>query len=496
MEKINVAELLRDCPSGMELDCTMYDNLHFDKVDDYDKNIHCYIQYTDHRTHIMFGKDGTYNSEKASKCVIFPKGKTTWEGFTPPCQFKDGDIVVSSLGNIHILKNRITSYIYVDFAHNSKGWLCKSLTTCVNVIRLATEEEKAKLFKVIKDNGYRWNEETKTLEKLLKFKVGDRIRHKCPEFRGERIVNICCDMGYFTTINDWIDIAHQDDWELVSEKLVEPKFKDGDIVFYDNCVSIFKEWGDETLFRNYVKVDIDGRHPMLCDRTHSNGKGIKREARFATKEEKVKLFQVIRDNGYKWNPKAKTLENLFSYNMGQKVWVKSDKERKYIHTIVGISRNSFGNLEYEVKEEKSGVVVHYPESLLIPITTKEPRFKVGDTITNGKISITIGYIDDKYYYEVSRNIAHRLFIENQDEWNLVPDKFNLTTLVPFESRVLVRNDKDSYWRPSIFGCYIKDMTMPYYVLGGTCWRYCIPYEGNEHLRGKTDDCKEYFKTWE
>lgn len=24
---------------------------------------------------------------------------------------------------------------------------------------------------------------------------------------------------------------------------------------------------------------------------------------------------------------------------------------------------------------------------------------------------------------------------------------------------------------------------------------CIPYEGNEHLLGKTDDCDEFYKTW-
>ena len=26
MEKINIAELLKDCPSGMELNCTIWDN--------------------------------------------------------------------------------------------------------------------------------------------------------------------------------------------------------------------------------------------------------------------------------------------------------------------------------------------------------------------------------------------------------------------------------------------------------------------------------------
>lgn len=34
MEKINIAEILKDCPSGMELDCTSYDNVSFDKISD------------------------------------------------------------------------------------------------------------------------------------------------------------------------------------------------------------------------------------------------------------------------------------------------------------------------------------------------------------------------------------------------------------------------------------------------------------------------------
>ena len=32
--KINVAKLLKDCPSGMELDCTMFENLEFDRVEE------------------------------------------------------------------------------------------------------------------------------------------------------------------------------------------------------------------------------------------------------------------------------------------------------------------------------------------------------------------------------------------------------------------------------------------------------------------------------
>lgn len=87
-------------------------------------------------------------------------------------------------------------------------------------------------------------------------------------------------------------------------------FKDGDIVFYDNCVGIFKEWGDETLFRNYVKADIDGRHPMLCDKPNSFGKDIRRESRFATEEEKQRLFEAIESRGFKWNSETKSLEKV------------------------------------------------------------------------------------------------------------------------------------------------------------------------------------------
>jgi hypothetical protein len=32
--KVNVAEILKHCPHGMKLNCTMYDNVFFDKIDE------------------------------------------------------------------------------------------------------------------------------------------------------------------------------------------------------------------------------------------------------------------------------------------------------------------------------------------------------------------------------------------------------------------------------------------------------------------------------
>ena len=32
-------------------------------------------------------------------------------------------------------------------------------------------------------------------------------------------------------------------------------------------------------------------------------------------------------------------------------------------------------------------------------------------------------------------------------------------------------------------------------MGYNKYKQCIPYEGNEHLLGTTDDCDDYYKTW-
>lgn len=175
MKKINIAELLKDCPKGMELDCTMWDNVVFDHIDT-TSNYPIYIKKMGGELEYLT-EDGHFNFDCDAKCVIFPKGKTTWEGFVPPYKFKDGDIlfVKSTYDWLLIYKeseNDVDLYKYVATSHNcSYSFITYDcIPICrkkeVSEIRLATEEEKAKLFDAIKANGYKWNPETKTLEKF------------------------------------------------------------------------------------------------------------------------------------------------------------------------------------------------------------------------------------------------------------------------------------------------------------------------------------------
>lgn len=303
MENLNLVELLRDCPNGMELDSTVFDNITFDYVNTQQNRVYCKVGKSES---VWFTPKGGVNLLPYAKCVIFPKGKTTWEGFVPPYKFKDGDILFVDCSDDEENK----SYQYIFILNNPKKYgkwhsYCHLygftnfhsketyLTDEAYQPRLATEEEKQRLFDAIKANGYKWNAETKTLVKLPKFKVGDRIKEK----EGKKIA------------------------------IVERVYKD----YYD------------------IRFDIN------------NGIG------------------------------------AFTFNL-------------------------------------------------------------------------------------------------QDKWELVSDKFDITYLIPFESRVLVRDYDNRMWMPTFWGKRLEDDSNCSYLT--SCYKYCIPYEGNKHLLGTTNDCDGYFKIWE
>ena len=265
MGKINIAELLKDCPSGMELDSPVWDNIEFDKIDG--DIIVIFRKYGGFRVHLS--RYGAM-SDNDGKCIIFPKGKTTWEGFVTPGKFKDGDILAAeSVWGTHIFIYNHTRGEYGGYGYyailTSRGTFDINSFCSGGTYRLATSEEKEKLFQAIKDNGYCWNAETKTLGNLPNFKVGDRIKKK----GNTRLITIqdVRDNYYIITIPDYFDncyitdklsFSNQGDYELFPNKFDINTLKPFDkvLVRLDNA----NQWY-ATLFSH-----IDEKQESFCRR--------------------------------------------------------------------------------------------------------------------------------------------------------------------------------------------------------------------------------------
>lgn len=213
-------------------------------------------------------------------------------------------------------------------------------------------------------------------------------------------------------------------------------FKDGDIVTYrfggSMIACIYKKRISKACINSYF-VLYTGCMGFSIDQNLI----IKdNEIRLATEDEKQKLFDAIKDNGYRWNGETKTLVKLPRFKVGDRV--------KHISAYT------------------SGIIV-----------------KVDDT----------GYYID---YPKGEGVCYISFTLEKD-YELAPNKFDINTLKPFESRVLVRSTDEDIWRPATYGFTDSDR---YYVVGGIYWKQCIPYKENEHLRGTTNDCDKFYKTWE
>lgn len=309
MEKINVAELLKNCPQGMELYSPIYGVGVLTKVTD---RIH--VKFPKEHNVKCFRLDGKVSED--GEIMLYPKGGNTWEGFVPPLNLKNGDV------------------IYVKDAYG-REW-CSIIDNC----------------------------------------------------------------------------------------------KHGALYTYvDICIESNK------LYR--------GEAGVLCD-----CKDVK-EYRRATEKEKQKLFDAIKANGYKWDSETKTLEKLIQFKVGDRIIYKS----MYLASKYGV--------------------------------------------------LSINRITEDEYVVVIENTQQKttISIQDQNEFMIAPEvrlvfekKFDITTLIPFESKVLVRDGESQYWRVSFWGCLIECGFMYDTVRG--IYKQCIPYEGNEHLLGKTDDCDEFYKTWE
>ena len=172
-KNLNLVEILNDFPNGTKLYSSVFGEVELDHIDTSCSNYPIIIRLKGVEGHESLTSEGKMFVDYDGECILFPSRENRdWSKFEPTCEFKDGDIVATNTGNwIGITTGgRVHSFIptYCVLGSNSKVELYFGRKEEWSFERLATEEEKQRLFDAIKEHGYKWNAETKTLEKLVK----------------------------------------------------------------------------------------------------------------------------------------------------------------------------------------------------------------------------------------------------------------------------------------------------------------------------------------
>lgn len=204
-----------------------------------------------------------------------------------------------------------------------------------------------------------------------------------------------------------------------------------------------------------------------------------------------KLFfdRFANDDYTRFFGKVKLLEDSFSYET-EKYTLASKEE-------------TLDTLEIEKPEFNNGDVlfVKCNDSAFIEIF--EYCRKNGDLCDHASLDITNQILDISGKYIIRKDEITELRLATEEEkkqlfsalankgkdWDsekkkVVNLKPKFDELKPFD-KVLVRDNEDDIWEVSLFG--YKDDELYYRCDNGITWIQCIPYDGNEHLLGTTNN---------
>ena len=155
---MNLLEILKNAPKGTKLYSSIFGDVIFVRI----KNSKIMVSYNG--IVALFYNNGNYHID--GECVLFPSRENRdWNNI---CLFKDGDILISSSGNPFIfkeVKNNICS-IYCGIDIEGNFYKSHNNWTLIIGVRKATEKEIDLFFERLEKEGFKWNSNTLTLEKL------------------------------------------------------------------------------------------------------------------------------------------------------------------------------------------------------------------------------------------------------------------------------------------------------------------------------------------
>lgn len=165
--KINIAEILRDCPKGTKLYSPLFGKCELAGVNNSKCPIEIKAQRTDGAIPKFLMKDGRYfDGYEEAECSLFPSARMRdWNKF-----FKRGDVVVNEYSGLITVFDGWKNDDYtkfnttIDYYKVSDSW-GKEDIYCTGIYRRATDEERAKFIAAAeKHYGGKYNPKTLQVE--------------------------------------------------------------------------------------------------------------------------------------------------------------------------------------------------------------------------------------------------------------------------------------------------------------------------------------------
>lgn len=255
------------------------------------------------------------------------------------------------------------------------------------------------------------------------------------------------------------------DWEKFA-------WKRGDALIMDGCRVIFDKWLDDTYTR------FNAVHLITCSGGYFDKPWQNRYtpiSNFITKywrkmtdlETKIYMESLERECGGKLNLITLNIEKQPEFKDGDVLFVKC-KGNAFIELFNCFKNNGdlcdYVSLDTTTHElDISGEYKIFKENIMeIRLATEEEKLQLFNAILAKKGK--------------TWDVEKKMLIDLKPKW--IPKPFD---------KVLVRDSKSSKWRANLFSH--KNIDEPYYCVYAS-WNYCIPYEGNEHLLGTTENVKE------
>lgn len=246
---MNIANLLKYCPKGTKLYCTLCGNAELVEITSIGTIV---IRKVADAISTSYTLDYEGRYSHSGECVLFPsKDQRDWSKFRLP--LKRGDIMMKADGTIPFVASgefyEDTSPKYIcgvditrHFRTGIYGWTSEFYIP-------ASEEAKKELFSKIAEAGYKWNANTLELEKIeSKFKEGDVVVDRN---------------------GDIILVSKTNDSRIISNAVL---YTNGDFIIYSDAIT-------------YFVSDIN----------------------FASIEDKNKLFSALVREGYRYDEKQHRL---------------------------------------------------------------------------------------------------------------------------------------------------------------------------------------------